>query len=553
MRLVGGRSPNEGRVEIYFEGAWGTVCDDSWDINEAQVVCRKLNFRGAKSAVASAAYGQGSGRILMDDLNCQGTEKDLSACGFRGWGVSDCKHNEDAGVVCDKEKIPPKRTIQKYDVNYETGLSKQLGMLFDSGRDCDLDINVVVDNGTVETICAHKLILTLDPDVSLPNISQTNLSINVRSDCHKYVSSFVRYIYTRQISIEESSVQCIHEMASDWHLKQLQQQLGDLFNWVLPKDPTFKTQTSLYEYSVRTGDKVLQQNCLCYLAWNCEALIHSPVWKDLPVGTLKALLSRSDLVVPSEAYVMEGLVSWEAARGQAFTSEDLLRYIRFPMITALNLYKLKGLRYQAGKLQGFQFNALPAGQLFGELMSQWKAYTPRIYTESPWSSSFSTEQVSSFLNNGYYIARGNRFQSLSSSFNTPVHNSAYFSLSREMGWTTQVLVRNHECNNIGTTCPAARLSPGNTNLGLSPELQKSISYQNKIVITCNGEYVFHIQDFGENKFMSLMLGNSSQGQPYPCHSGQYSYQTVIRPKYYMTGLNRTKEEEEAFEQYEDFP
>lgn len=59
VRLVGGQRSSEGRVEVFYSGQWGTVCDDSWGIAEAQVVCRQLNFPGALSAVSGGTYGQG--------------------------------------------------------------------------------------------------------------------------------------------------------------------------------------------------------------------------------------------------------------------------------------------------------------------------------------------------------------------------------------------------------------------------------------------------------------------------------------------------------------
>merc|ERR1712121_47465 len=100
VRLVGGDSPNEGRVEIYHDGAWGTVCDDSWDITDAGVVCNSLGFAGALEALSSAAFGEGTGDILLDEVSCSGTETSIFDCGNSGIGVNNCGHHEDAGVKC---------------------------------------------------------------------------------------------------------------------------------------------------------------------------------------------------------------------------------------------------------------------------------------------------------------------------------------------------------------------------------------------------------------------------------------------------------------------
>ena len=97
---MNGADESGGRVEILHEGSWGTVCDDSWDLNDATVVCRKLGFDGALAAPPLARFGQGSGDIILDAVQCNGTEKNLLDCKHKGIGVHNCMHKEDASVIC---------------------------------------------------------------------------------------------------------------------------------------------------------------------------------------------------------------------------------------------------------------------------------------------------------------------------------------------------------------------------------------------------------------------------------------------------------------------
>lgn len=101
-----GRGRSRGRVEVYIDGEWGTVCDDGWSSAAAAVVCRQLGFPHVVRASKKAEFGEGTSlRILLDDVQCSGQEKTLLECAHAEVGTHNCSHEEDAGVVCSQEEV----------------------------------------------------------------------------------------------------------------------------------------------------------------------------------------------------------------------------------------------------------------------------------------------------------------------------------------------------------------------------------------------------------------------------------------------------------------
>ncbi|XP_067883920.1 deleted in malignant brain tumors 1 protein-like [Heterodontus francisci] len=142
LRLSDGGSPWTGRVEIYYNGTWGSVCDDSWDLADADVVCKQLGCGKALDLALPASCGPGSGPVWLDELKCSRNESFLWECPSASWGNHDCSHKEDVRIMCSEHK--------------------ELRLVNGKHR-CEGRVEVF-DNGTWGTVCSD----TLDgPDAEL--------------------------------------------------------------------------------------------------------------------------------------------------------------------------------------------------------------------------------------------------------------------------------------------------------------------------------------------------------------------------------------------------
>ena len=120
VRLADDRRGNRGRVEICYQGQWGTVCDDGWSSTDARVVCNQLGYSpfgillyqnqcllfhvtlhwtGAV-VLSRGQYYEGRGPIFLDDVGCRGNEFSLLECYHPGIGVHNCQHDDDVGIEC---------------------------------------------------------------------------------------------------------------------------------------------------------------------------------------------------------------------------------------------------------------------------------------------------------------------------------------------------------------------------------------------------------------------------------------------------------------------
>ncbi|XP_033243521.1 uncharacterized protein LOC108152581 isoform X3 [Drosophila miranda] len=110
FRLEGGRSSNEGRLEVKYHGVWGSVCDDDFNLKSAQVACNSLGYYGP-AKLENNIFGHGNGPIWLDQVMCFGNESSIDKCSHWNWGDHNCNHTEDVALHCSAG--PPPRSASR--------------------------------------------------------------------------------------------------------------------------------------------------------------------------------------------------------------------------------------------------------------------------------------------------------------------------------------------------------------------------------------------------------------------------------------------------------
>ncbi|KAG5268662.1 hypothetical protein AALO_G00215030 [Alosa alosa] len=170
IRLANSSGYCSGRVEVYHNGAWGTVCDDSWGLDDAQVVCKQLGCGKAALAPGNAYFGQGSGKTWLDNVGCFGTESSITECSHNGFEVEDCKPNEDAGVVCVGIMKTPTLTLHTTNTAVLPGESAEFRCAITSHRPMTANFRLYRNEISTQTETADKQTITF----SLPSLSSSH-------------------------------------------------------------------------------------------------------------------------------------------------------------------------------------------------------------------------------------------------------------------------------------------------------------------------------------------------------------------------------------------
>ncbi|XP_041349606.1 uncharacterized protein LOC121368912 [Gigantopelta aegis] len=191
IQLVGGNSSNEGRVEIFHNFTWYTVCDDRFNADEVRVICNDLGYSSrVVEVLGNARFGAGSGPILYD-VGCSSRDIMLTECTLSGWSTGQCNHGEDVGVRCGKVLLQD--TLRKSLLENVIVSGSRRGLVVNTNT---LNISNCYINNTLESgITLQTKVRTFD----------LNGTVVTSSQLHGITATFNKYLYVKNGTVSNNT------------------------------------------------------------------------------------------------------------------------------------------------------------------------------------------------------------------------------------------------------------------------------------------------------------------------------------------------------------
>ncbi|GCC33748.1 BTB/POZ domain-containing protein 17-like isoform X1 [Chiloscyllium punctatum] len=231
-------------------------------------------------------------------------------------------------------------------INHSLMLINHLQDLLFNSNSSDIMLKVYTGNSDeVKVFHTHHLLLILQSDVFedlLLNHSVTTLVLRETAECAALFETLIRYLYCGKITILLSQVVPLHKLASKYHVTALQHGIIEYMSQQLASASPRGHVVSWYHYSLRIGDKNLQESCMRFLAWNMSTVIHSKEWQTISDDLMISLLQRSDLVVENELEIYYGVEEWiKKNQPDILVTETVLKLIRYTMISPQSLFQIQ--------------------------------------------------------------------------------------------------------------------------------------------------------------------------------------------------------------------
>ncbi|EHB04593.1 BTB/POZ domain-containing protein 17, partial [Heterocephalus glaber] len=282
-------------------------------------------------------------------------------------------------------------------INHSQILLHRLQELLRQGNASDVVLRVqATGTDEVRVFHGHRLLLGLHSELFRELLSnQSEVVLQELRDCAAVFDKFIRYLYCGELTVLLAQAIPLHRLASKYGVAPLQHGLADYMRAHLAGGGAGPA-VGWYHYAVSTGDEVLRESCLQFLAWNLFAVAGSSEWGAVSPELLGQLLQRSDLVLQDELELFHALEAWLGrARPSPAVAERALRAIRYPMIPPAQLFQLQARSAALARhgpavadllLQAYQFHAASPLHYAKFFDVNGSAFLPRNYLAPAWGA-----------------------------------------------------------------------------------------------------------------------------------------------------------------------